>query len=114
MPALDPQARRRLDGPDGRGSGELVEQGHLTEDVAGLQLGELVLAPAAVLDRLDAALFDGERTDAGVSLAHDVLADGVALLDGRVRDRLERLAIEVLEQPNMLQEFDVVGHAAGA
>jgi len=53
--------------------------------------------------------------EAGEHMADDLLAGGVLLLDGRVGDRLEQLAVEVLEQQHVLQEFDVVGsHEARA
>src|SRR5579859_2767075 len=89
VPALDAEAGGRLDRADRRRPRELVEERHLTEHVPLFELRELVLVGAALLDGLDLALLDDEGADARVALAHDVLARGVALLHGRVRDGLE-------------------------
>src|SRR5213075_1354138 len=115
VPALDAETRGRLDRTARRAARELVEERHLAEDVAALQLSELVLVTLTVLHDLDAALLDDERADAGVTLTHDLLAGRVVLFDRGVRDRLERTTVEVLEQGDALQEIDVaLRHAAGA
>jgi hypothetical protein len=104
--------RRRA---DRCGTRELVEEGHLAEHVTGLHLAEPALGAVPVLERFHPARPDDERADPGVALADDVLPGGVALLDRGVRDRLERLLVQVLEQADVLQEVDIVGrHRAGA
>jgi len=69
-----------------------------------------VLLAAVLLQDRDATGPDDEGAHTGITLAHDVLPRGVALLHGRVRDRVERLRVEVLEELNAFQEIGVRRH----
>jgi chorismate synthase len=114
VPALDPERGGGLDRTYGRRTRELVEKGHLAENIAGPERADLLLVTVAVLDDLDFARPDDEGPDAGVALPNDLLPDFVALLDGGVRDRLERTLIEVLEHGDPLQEIDARRHGRDA
>src|SRR2546422_1156617 len=106
VPALDAKRRRRLHRADRRGTRELVEEGHLAEDLPRPKRRELGLLAAAVLNDVDLARADDERAHAGVALPHDVLPGFVALLDCGVRDGLERFLVEILEHRDAFQEVD--------
>ena len=55
VPALDAERRRRLYRADRRGTRELVEEGHLAEDLSRPKRRELGLLAAAVLNDVDLA-----------------------------------------------------------
>src|SRR5437899_1716855 len=114
MPTLDPERGRRLDGPDGRRTWELVEERHLAEDLAGSKRRELRFLAASILDHVDLPGANDERADAGVALAHDLVAGLVTLLHRSIRDRFERALIEVLEHGDALQKVDARGHGGDA
>src|SRR5438132_3684270 len=113
VPALDAQRGRRLDGAGARRARELVEERHLSEDIARSERRELDLFAALVLDDVDLAGTNDERADAGVALTHDLLPGLVALLDRSVRDRIERLLVEILEPADFLEEFGADRHDGG-
>src|SRR5438874_342239 len=72
-----------------RGTREFVQKRHLAEDIARPERCDLLFLPLAVLDDVDLARADDERTDTGVALADDLLPRFVALLHRGVGDRLE-------------------------
>src|SRR4026208_2045208 len=113
MPALDAECRRGLDRPRTRRARELIEERHLTEDLTRTERRELDLFAALLLDDVDLAGADDERADSGVPLAHDLLPWLIALLHGRIRDRVERLLVEVLEPGDFLEEFGADRHDGG-
>src|SRR5437867_9939787 len=106
VPALDAKRRRRLHRADRRGTRELIEEGHLAEDIPRPERRELGLLAAAVLNDVHLARADDERAHAGVALPDDVLPGFVALLDRGVRDGLERFLVEILEHRDAFQEVD--------
>ena len=114
MPALDPKCGGRLDRSDGRRTWEFVEERHLAEDIAGTERGDLLLLAVAVLDDVDLAGADDESADAGVALPNDLLPRLVPLLDGGIRDGLERALVEILEHGHPLQEVDARRHGRDA
>src|SRR5512132_4275985 len=105
MPALDPECGRGLRGAHAGRPRELVEQRHLADDVTRAERRELDLLAVAFLDDVDLARADDERAYSGVALTHDVLARLIGLLDCRVRDRVERLLVEIFEPRDALEEF---------
>src|SRR5437899_662733 len=97
VPALDAQDGRRLHRLGGRRARKLIEQRHLSDDLAGSERCELRLFAVAVLRDVDLAGADDERADAGIALTHDLLSRLVRLLDGGPLDRIERSVVEILE-----------------
>jgi predicted GNAT superfamily acetyltransferase len=109
VPARDAEARRRLDGAHRRGPRELVQEGHLAEDVARPEVAHLFIAAGVILDDLHFAGAHDEHADARVALTDDLLSGLPALLDGGVADLLERVVVKILEEPNAPEELDVRG-----
>ena len=106
VPALDPERGGRLRGTRGRRTWELVEQRHLTKNLAGPERGDLLVLAVAVLDDVDLAGADDECAHAGVALPDYLLARLVPLFYRGVRDRFERPLVEILEHGDPLQEVD--------
>src|SRR5437867_7382025 len=113
VPAVDAERGGRRDGAgDGRAR-ELVEERHLPDDITWSERRELDLSAALVLNDVDLARADDERADARVTLAQDLLPRLITLLDGGIRDRVERFLVEVLEPGDFLEEFGADRHDGG-
>ena len=110
MPALETEAGRRLGRADARGSGELVKQRHLADDLTRAEGRQNVLGAGPQLHDLDLAGADDEHPDAHIALTEDLLTGGIRLLDGGLRDRVERPVVEVGEPGNFAQELDTGCH----
>ena len=113
VPALDAERGGRLDGAGAGRARELVEERHLPDDISWSERRELDLSAALVLNDVDLARADDERADARVTLAQDLLPRLVTLLDRGVRDRVERLLVEILEPADFLEEFGADRHDGG-